>query len=201
MTREEQKRMKEMNQYLEKKAKEECKKYHFKKYDYIFYMVKNDLFYSISFFLHQDNLRVDIAVKPLWVDDLLWDILDMCSNKKEPASLRGVGAFTIQSKIQIKNYRVENSAQIDEVVNHCFKEMIELVNHYTEENYLKDWVNISYQNQMIKTIVLIHNKEYRKALQFLKNTKINDFESNNKCFSDLAIRYIRKRQLLSFFQK
>ena len=71
---------------------------------------------------------------------------------------------------------------------------MELSNAYDEDYYLSDYVNISYQKEMIYTIVLIHNKEYEKALNFLNNTKINDFVSNNKSFSDLAIEYINKRQ-------
>ena len=118
----------------------------------------------------------------------------MSENKKAPISLRSVGAFTINSQIKINEYNVENEKEIDNIINSSFNDLLELSNICDEDYYLKNYTNISYQKEMIYTIVLIHNKEYEKALDFLNNTKINNFISNNKCFSDLAIEYINKIQ-------
>lgn len=192
MTREEQKKYKEMNEYLESKTKEVFKTYNLKKKDYMFYLSKNNMFYSIMFSMSNNNINVHFYVKPLWLDDILWDILDMSSNKNAPISLRSVGAFTIFSQIEAKEYSFEDEKDIDKIVDNSFKNILELSNTYNENDYLKEYPNISYQKEMIYTIVLIHSKEYEKALNFLKNTKISDFVSNNKCFSDLAIEYIRK---------
>ena len=35
------------------------------------------------------------TIKPLWLDDLLWDLLKMETNKEAPLSLRTIGAFTV----------------------------------------------------------------------------------------------------------
>ena len=190
MTREEQKKYKEMNKYLENRTKEVFKTYSLKKKDYMFYYSKNNMFYSIMFSMSRDIIKVYFYAKPLWLDDILWDILDMSNNKKAPISLRGIGAFTINSKIQLKEYNILSQKDIDDIIDKSFKEILELSNVYNEEYYLKHYTDISYQEEIIYTIVLIYNKEYSKALDYLSNTQINYFVSHNKCFSDLAIEYI-----------
>lgn len=192
MTREEQKKYKEMNKYLENRTKEVFKTYHLKKKDYMFYFSKNNMFYAIMFSMTRNTMKVYFYAKPLWLDDILWDILDMSDNKKAPISLRSVGAFTINSQIEAKEFHILNKKDIDNYIDNSFKEIIKLPNVYDEEYYLKHYIDISYQKEMIYTIVLIYNKEYKKALDFLSNTQINDFISNSKCFSDLAIEYINK---------
>ncbi len=194
MNREEMKKYKEMKKYLENKTKEVYKTYNLKKKDYMFYLSKNNMFYSIMFLMSNNIIKVSFYAKPLWIDDILWDILNMSENKKAPISLRSVGAFTINSQIKINEYNVENEKEIDNIINSSFNDLLELSNICDEDYYLKNYTNISYQKEMIYTIVLIHNKEYEKALDFLNNTKINNFISNNKCFSDLAIEYINKIQ-------
>lgn len=195
MNREELKKYKEMKKYLEDKTKETFKTYNLKKKDYMFYISKNNMFYSIMFSMSNNIIKVYFYAKPLWIDDILWDILNMNSNKTAPISLRSVGAFTINSQIRVNEYNVENEEEINKVINNSFNDLLKLSNDYNESYYLNDYTNISYQKEMIYTIVLIHNKEYEKALNFLNNTKVSDFVSNNKCFSDLAIEYINKIQL------
>lgn len=194
MNREELKKNKEMKQYLENKAKEVYKAYNLKKKDYMFYLSKNNMFYSIMFSMSNNIIKVSFYAKPLWIDDILWDILNMSDNKKAPVSLRSVGAYTINSQVKIKEYNVKNENEIDDILNKSFNDLLKLSNIYDEDYYLKYYTNISYQKEMIYTIVLIHNEEYKKALDFLNDTKINNFVSNNKCFSDLAIEYINKIQ-------
>lgn len=192
MTREDQKKYKEMNKYLVYRTKEVFKTYNLKKKDYMFYFSKNNMFYSIMFSMSSNTIKVYFYVKPLWLDDILWDILDMGDNKKAPISLRSVGAFTINSQIKVKEYNFLNEKDIDNIIDNSFKEILELSNVYDEDYYLNHYIDISYQKEIIYTIVLIHNKEYKKAFDFLSNTQINNFVSNNKCFSDLAIEYINK---------
>ena len=66
------------------------------------YMVKDNMIYGL--FIDARNRKTHlkpvvhffIEYKPLWIDDLLWDILDIESNKNESDSLRVIGAFTVR---------------------------------------------------------------------------------------------------------
>lgn len=103
MKREDQKREKELKKNLDALLKEFPKLYkkqQLKKKDYLLWLKRNDMIYSIFPFVNIREcdlvpvLQVRIGYKPLWIDDLLWDILGMETNKNEPDSLRVVGAFT-----------------------------------------------------------------------------------------------------------
>ena len=41
--------------------------------------------------------EINLKIKPLFVDDLWWDVFNMSSNKNEPKSLRGTGAFAVNA--------------------------------------------------------------------------------------------------------
>lgn len=63
-------------------------------------------------------------IKPLWIDDLLWNFLNISNNKKEPLSLRAVGAFTVHG--------VEIYQRYDELPNGSLQELEEYVEEYLE---------------------------------------------------------------------
>lgn len=190
MTREEQKRCKELKKYLDIKAKECFKKYNLKKKSYMFYISKNEMFCSVTFSMGEDRIGAVFYSKPLWLDDILWDILLMSENKKEPISLRSIGAFTIHSPMKYDGRTVEKTEDIDDFVNKTFKELVELSESYSEDDFLKSYTSLNYQQEVIHIIVLIHNKEYQKALEILNAKKIGSFGVGGKCFSELAIEYI-----------
>lgn len=70
-----------------------AKKYGFKQYDYANWMVRDGYFFSVLCLDPPHELELE--VKPLYVDNMFWDICDMASNKKKPMSLRAVGAFAV----------------------------------------------------------------------------------------------------------
>lgn len=194
MTREEQKKYKEMTRYLAEKAKEEAKKYHLKKKDYMFYLPKGDMFYYTMLDLRQKKLTAYFYAKPLWLDDILWDILDMSSNKEEPVSLRSVGAFTIHSMIREKEFTAESTEEIDKAVGETFEELTALADSYGEEDFLAECHSLVYQHEVIEVIVLLHQGEYEKALALCQEKEIGYFGVGNKDFSQLAVKYIRRSQ-------
>ena len=188
----EKKRYRELEKYLEQKTKEIYKAFHLKKKDYLFYLVKGGMFYSVMLSMNQDCLQADFCAKPFWLDDLLWEILEMEDNAKAPVSLRGIGAFTIQSKIREKTYAASDTAQIDEIVERVFAELVELSESYGEEAFEAECKSIAYQQEVIEVIVLIHSGEYEKALDLCQRKKIGYFGDVDRGFSELAADYLRK---------
>lgn len=194
MTREERKRRKELGRYLEARAKEEFKKYHLKKKDFVFYISRDGMFYSVSLFMNQDDISVSFCAKPFWVDDILWDILEMGSNREEPVSLRGVGAFTVRAKVRERKYGVEglDFEGIDGIVGSAFGELVEMAGSYGERDFLDECGGIEYQREVIEVIVLIHNKEYEKVVEMCRSKRIGYFGDVGKGFSELAVEYLQK---------
>ena len=70
-----------------------------KKTEYFFWLVENDYFWTLVIkpYLNADKTRVELHVKPMCIDPILWDILDIQENKKAPKSFRYNGAFTCSS--------------------------------------------------------------------------------------------------------
>lgn len=192
MAREEQKKYKEMNKYLETRAKEAFKKYHLKKKDFIYYTANDTMFYSAMLSMNRNHLQAYFCAKPFWLDDILWDILEMENNRTEPVSLRGIGAFTVHSQIREREYTVEDLAEIDGIVSRTFEELVELSENYREKDFLAECGNIPYQQEVIEVITLIHSGEYEKALDLCQRKQIGFFGDVKKGFSELAADYIRK---------
>ena len=73
-----------------------AKKYGWRQNGYLNWKVEKDYFFS---FLHLEPKDASLEVKPLYFDDLWWEISGMFENeKKPPMSLRGWGCAAISSQ-------------------------------------------------------------------------------------------------------
>lgn len=193
MTREEQKKYKEIKKYLEEKIRVVAKGYGLKKKDYIFYTTKSKMFYSILLHMVENRLSVSFYAKPFWLDDILWDILGDSENKKQPVSLRGIGAYTINALIKKSCVEINELESIDKIVESVFGDFQNFVDTFEEKSFLEKVHNITYQKDVIATILLIQNKEYEKAQTFVNEKRIDSFQIGEKNFSQLASEYIGRK--------
>ena len=148
----------------------------------------------MMFFLNQNTIKISFYAKPLWVDDILWDILKMSSNKKEPISLRSVGAFTIHAGINEYNESFQDEADIDRIIQAYFHKFKEFTETFKENGFLEQYPRITWQQEMIQVIVLIHENKFAEALEYLADRKITDFIISDKNFTELAVEYIKEQQ-------
>ena len=190
MTREEQRRIRELKEYLKVKSKEYAKHFALKKKDYMFYRSEKDMFYCMMFFMTDNHdIKISFYAKPLWVDDLLWDILKMSANKKEPISLRSVGAFTIHAQIKEYSEVFQNETDIDRIIQDYFTKFKEFTQTFDEGDFLGNYQNISWQQEMIHVIVLIHENQDTEALEYLADRKISDFIIGTPLYKFLIKKY------------
>lgn len=69
------------------------KKYRWKQSSYINWKVEGGYYFYL---VHLNCYgEATLYVKPLYIDDLWWDVFEMSSNKKAPMSLRGNGTFSL----------------------------------------------------------------------------------------------------------
>lgn len=73
----------------------------FRQNSYINWKVEQGYFFCLEHLIsyHLANTKTVLTVKPLYADDLWWDIFDSQECKKAPMSLRGVGAFAVPSQV------------------------------------------------------------------------------------------------------
>ncbi len=192
MTREEQRILREMKKYLDNCVKVTAKNRKFKKRDYCVYLIKNNMFYSVYFhMLDSREISITFTAKPFWLDDLLWTVLQMEDNLKQPDSLRGTGAFTIWSHVRVEKTNIMTSFEdIDNAVNNGLDELLKLSDEFDEGVFLSNYKNIDWQRNELSILVLLHEKKYQNALIALQNI---GNESNTWSFSGFyeeTLRYI-----------
>ncbi len=99
MTREQQRKLKELNRCLSQILKNNVKQYGCKKKDYMVWSATKDNYFSLLVDVRERDGHCYCTslehIKPLWLDELFWDIIDMSENKSEPLSLRCIGAFAL----------------------------------------------------------------------------------------------------------
>ncbi len=177
MTREQQRQLRELKKTLPKILKEKIKKYKFKKKDYMIWFQEEDMFLTCFInvgFTTDGRFICDTKenIKPLWIDDLLWDCLNMPSNKKEPLSLRAIGAFTVHG--------VEIYQRYDELPNGSLQELEGYVEEYLEHFYqtiqlvkldafYNDLSYSPYHDELRISLTLVHQKKYKEALEYLSD--------------------------------
>ena len=97
---------------LEKTEKEILKRiarqYGWRQSDYIEWRIESGYFICLDVGLYAYVLKeIRLTIKPLYIDDLWWDVFNLSENKKRPKSLRGLGAFAVSAP-QIAKYEVLN---------------------------------------------------------------------------------------------
>lgn len=93
-----------------------AKKYGWRQSGYLDWKVEKDFYFSL---LHLQPKDASLEVKPLYFDDLWWEISGMFEHtNKPPMSLRGLGAAAICSQ-EIARYDVIDNCLDDYTIDNC----------------------------------------------------------------------------------
>lgn len=200
MTREQQKKLREIRTALPKILQAEIKQYGFKKKDYMIWAKKGELFFTFfpSIYERDGKCFLDIRAqfKPLWVDDLLWDLIAMPENKKEPLSLRSVGAFTVYgAKLYSKEYElgywsVEEVAEYIKCELTYFSETVQTVD---ENGFAARIDEPLYHADVRNLLMLIHTKQYKEAINYAERMEHDSFINGDIGLRKAAVRYCMQR--------
>lgn len=148
MKREDHKRVNELNKNLNillKECPKVFKQPKIKKIDYLLWIINAGMFYSITpdVWLREDDLKpmmeIEFEYKPLWMDDLVWEILGMESNMKGPDSLRANGCYTGVSMVAEKRVIELLAEDIDYLRKVLYEEIngiLAKLNDFDEKKYL-----------------------------------------------------------------
>ena len=119
MNREQQKQLKELRKEFPKICRELASRHKLKCKDYSLFAVKRDLFFDTVIYVSVNDNDECICstrerVKPMWMDEMLWDLLEMPENKKAPVSLRAYEKISGKARIGLH----ENSVDVFHLCNH-----------------------------------------------------------------------------------
>ncbi len=185
MTREQQKKLKLLKQSLPKIIQYEIKKYKLKKKDFMVWYNKKDIFFSLLISITEVDGHCYCSsretIKPLWLDELFWDIMNMSENKSEPLSMRSIGAFTVHGvdifedkkelvewkNEELEKYTIDYIAHFNNVVKNT-----DVASYYSLLN------QSIYHRNIQEILVLIHECKYQEALIYLQSMEGDGYFSN-----------------------
>lgn len=191
---------KELNKAMLDIINKYSKQYKFKKKADFVWTSKKDFFFCVDFLLgvtETDGVLICSAYercKPLWTDNILWEVLDMKENLSAPSSLRGDGAFAFyglrynSTNIRINNWKAE---EIEEAISTMIYSFDKYINSFNSDLFYKNEDKIIYQDTLYKLLYLIHLKEYEKAYLYANEMSDGYFINKGKELSEYAMDYCR----------
>ncbi|GEM_PF-2355527 len=197
---------KEWNNLIKQESK--AKGWNFK--GWFAYKKIKEFFYEVTFYTSafDNSIYSSLEFKPLIIDDIFWEIVDLNDNKKKPLSFRENGAFVISSKVfydyKLKVFPDTLKADISnllDTINSKVDDLSSGVNNI--DNFIKFVEhNPSQRSEWFDSDLLIVSsivqKNYNKALSLLDYAKktrgMCSWGFGDKDFYDLAIEYCQKHQ-------
>ncbi len=200
MTREQQRKLRELNRHLSQFLKETVKTHGLKKKDYMVWGKRGDMYFSLLIDLREKDGHCFCTslekIKPLWMDDLFWDIMDMPENKKEPLSLRCIGAFAIygmtyyECRQELTEWSMEELEQCVEAYIGHFQDT---VSRGTIEDYYSVFDSKGYQGNIQEILALIHHQKYQEAGERICSMEGNgQFQNKGVWFKEYAGKHVER---------
>lgn len=173
------------------------RKYGFRQSSYINFKVDGGYFFCLSFLTDEARL----TVKPMYADDLWWDIWDASENKKEPMSLRGTGAYSLSGQV-LATYDIKGTTdksklenQFEQVFNDATAEITMFITDNPDADlFYPDESKMDHDpDRLLYLMALIHNGKEEIALEIIKDARKNKHrcEFQSGMFSD-SYTYIRR---------
>ena len=123
---------KEYKKILASERRSVSRKYGFRQSSYINFKVEDDYFFCFYFLADEARL----TVKPMYADDLWWEIWDASDNKKEPLSLRGTGAYSLSGQV-LSSYeiaKVIDESELTKIIEGVFQNATDVISKFLTAN-------------------------------------------------------------------
>lgn len=151
------------------------RKYGFRQNTYINFKVEQGYFFCVYF--QSDEAR--LTVKPMYADDLWWDIWDASENKGRPVSLRGTGAFSLSGQV-LASYVLPETTDKEELAvafEGVFSDAAAAISGFLTENPDADAFYPDEQkmdldpDRLLYLMALIHNGREEEALEIISEAR------------------------------
>jgi len=202
MTREQQRKLKELKSSLMKTVHPYIKRYGWKKKDFMIWFIRDELFFSLLLSVEEKDGQCFLAgrgtVKPLWSDEILWEILGMEENKEEPLSLRSIGAFTIygaeiyKSNDELPEWESFELKAAVEKVTADFQSVVQKMNIDDFYCFAKETI---YQRELLKCIILIYQGSCEDAAAVAAAMDSDYFSNEGQGFRKRALEYMKEKSV------
>ena len=153
----------------------EGRKYGFRQNTYINFKVEDGYFFCVYFQYGSARL----TVKPMYADDLWWDILGEPENKDKPDSLRGTGEHSLPEEV-LGLYRTEETREVEELsasFEEVFAKASDAISEFLTENPDSDVFCPDEQkmyldpDRLLYLMALIHNGRENEVLKIIREAR------------------------------
>ena len=175
-----------------------------------FYFVEGDYLIDCNIIVYKIGKSFDLGakfrIKPLFVDDLFWEVFGMESNKNAPFSLRVNGAFSFRPTLAEFHRERLNSLELEKQVTVIIRRLLEfskeIVNSFKSfddfYNYATKKSNIGlFDPKLYLMINNIKDGNFYKALKLaqeeLNQGRSGDFENEGKNIYEWVVEYCKER--------
>ena len=151
------------------------RKYGFRQSSYINFKVEGGYFFCLYFLTGEAKL----TVKPMYADDLWWDIWDASENKMEPLSLRGTGAYSLPGQV-LASYDIPNTtnqSELTNIIEQVFQDSATIISKFLTDNpdadiFYPDESRMDHDpDRLLYLITLIHNDKKDEVLDIIKEAR------------------------------
>lgn len=171
--------------------------YGFRQSSYINFKVEDGYFFCLKFM----NYGVRLTVKPMYADDLWWDIWDTPEYKRDPVSLRETGIYSLPGQV-LASYDIVEGNTSDELTpkfERIFKDASEQIAKFLAANpdadtFYPDESEMDCDpDRLLYLITLIHNGREKEALRVIAEERAEGHrcEFRRLWFND-SYTYIRR---------
>lgn len=172
------------------------RKYGFRQSSYINFKVEDGYFFCL-YFLND----VRLTVKPMYADDLWWEIWDAAENKSEPLSLRGTGAYSLSGQV-LATYEIQEtfdrnelSGQFEQIFQNATTEVSKFIADNPDADiFYPDESKMDHDpDRLLYLMALIHNDNKEEVIAIIKDARKNNHRCmfHNGMFSD-SYTYIKR---------
>lgn len=166
----------------------ELKRRGWKKVQNIFFLKTNDWFWALTVntYLNVEKTILSLNTKPIEIDPLLWQILDIPENQNAPLSFRANGAFTCDLlpvaglTIDDTNLSVESIGQeTSRWLSENFDNYCDIVSRTNFSSQIKNHQNQRERGAYAITLVttLISEGKLEEAMEFSRKYESGELES------------------------
>ncbi len=182
------------------------KDYGWKQSSYINYKVENGYFFTLFCYQIKLDVYAELSVKPMYADNLWWEIFEAPENRNAALSLRGNGAFSVRGALIAKYEVIKNEVfdsysaiKLYKIWHDVFTNANSDIQQFLEENpnaqkYIPT-IDDNYKDsdRLLWLVALLHNGRKDEVVEYINNAKKNGhrclFEHHKKDSYDFILKW------------
>lgn len=203
MTREIEKAAMALDKTMPRLVRSLIKPYRFKSISGMVWTVRGDVLFILMPWLatppgdDRACVKVTCEAKPLYMDDLLWDILGFEENKKAPMSLRVNGAFALPGVPVYEEHRpleVIDSERVTAILNEELERFSGFLASVEgrEMTWFREWEG-KQENygrmELFRLLLALHDGKRDQVLSYVSTHRVSDYGVGRKTVGEMIAEY------------